>query len=37
MVADDIIIAASFVEQHEKILTEVLQRVAARNNFDIHM
>ena len=37
MVADDIIIAASFVEQHDKILTEVLQRVAARNNFDIHM
>ena len=37
IVADDIIIAASTIEEHDKILTEVLQRAAARNvnlNFD---
>ena len=37
IVTDDIIIAASNVEEHDKILTEVLQRAAARNvklNFD---
>ena len=37
IVADDIIIAASTIEEHDKILTEVLQRAAMRNvklNFD---
>ena len=37
IVANDIIIAASNVEEHDKILTAVLQRAAARNvksNFD---
>ena len=37
IVADDIIIASSTIEEHDKILTEVLQRAATRNvklNFD---